>query len=253
MFEPVALAVEAEKDDSSTLPNTWESHVYQLSRDAALNLGFTVGSVKVTGFTGLLVLDSARVRTRRKQRVTERWGCGYRLIIEVSNVEATADLSFPGIAASVELKQAQASVSLEVKGYSGDDMWDVIPSPRPLDVDTYKTYLDAAANIQQIGDHPDKCVEVLLARDEAAFDILVGGLSNEDLGSAAVIVWALDVLSNGAPLVVALESFDGTEDETTLVEQTYRAIRQESFDSQEEPTDEERARARASLDRVRSN
>lgn len=249
MFQPVGASVQNEAISSlSELPSTWESHVYQLDRAAAGELGFAVGGVKITDTYGLLIMDTARVRTETKGLKTRRWGCGYRLVIEVSDIQAVGHLSLPAIAASVQMGTAEASVTLEVKGYKGDDLWDVIPPPKPLDVDTYKTYLTAAEVIQaRFNEHPENMVEVLLAQDDASFDILLHGISDRDLVSVARIVRALTVLTEGATLAQALKDVGDNPDSTQLVESTYKAIRAGNFESPEKPPDSEREKAREYL------
>jgi hypothetical protein len=247
MLQPVELT--SSDPPPADLPSNWESHVYQLDRSAALDLGFTVGSVKATGRTGLLVMDTARTKEIRRGRRTERWGCGYRLVIEISDVDLVAKLSLPAIAASAEVSSAAASITLEVKGYKGDDLWDVIPPPAPLDVDSYRTYLDSAANIQRrFKDNPSNQVAVLLARSEGRFDILLDGLSDQDLDSAVTAAWALRGIAHGASLAQALEDFPGEAGLSEIVEHTYRNIRGDRFDSPNPPDETEQAKARAHAD-----
>src|SRR5262249_24356179 len=141
------------------------------------------------------------------------WGCGYRLEIAVSDVNATAKLTLPAIAASVELGQVEASVELSVKGYPLNDMWDVIPPPAPLDVDTYKRYLEAGANIQQkFVKLADRAVLVLLASSNARTDMLIGGISDAALDASAAAMWALSCLSSQHILEQALEDFPGNRE-----------------------------------------
>ena len=252
MFQPVEASLQGAEapDPSGPLPSIWESHVYQLDRDAAASLGFGVGSVTLTANTRLLVLDTARVLSMRTGRRTERWGCGFRLVVEVSDIDAVGKLALPAIAASVEVGNAEASVTLEVKGYKGDDLWEVIPPPAPLDVDSYKNYLEAAARIQKrFQAKPENLELVLIARSEDRFDILIDGLSDRDLESAAVIVRSLYALGEGAILATALENVD--EGVSELVEHTYRAVRGADFESTDEPTDLEAAKARGVLSILR--
>jgi hypothetical protein len=233
------------------LPSDWESHVYQLERDAALDLGFTVGSVKASANTRLLVMDTVRAETIRRGRRTQRWGCGYRLQIEISDITATGRLTLPAIAASVEIGQAEASIMLQVKGYPKDDLWDVIPDPKPLDVESYKNYLEAAARIKhkfmQIG---DQAVSTLLATDDPKSDLAVGGISSMELEESSAVVWALRELEDRRNLAEALQRFPAQGDEALaqIVEGVYRNVRgNDRFDSDERVDD---AEARTARDRL---
>ncbi len=249
-MELLPLAVSSTPSTPRPLPPDWDSHVYQLDAHAALELGFTLGSVAVTANTKLLVMDTVRSATVRRGRRTQRWGCGYRLEVAVGEVAAEGRLTLPAIAASVEIGSTEASVSLSVKGYTANDLWDVIPPPRPLDVDTYKTYLEAASAIQQrfkaLG---DGAVSVLLASSDAQTDMLIDGVQEADLAASVAAVWALRSLEAGRVLAQALEDF-ADEDDVALrdvIGGTYRAIRLDAYDSSGTPSEAERAKARLYL------
>jgi hypothetical protein len=78
---------------------------------------------------------------------------------------------------------------LQVKGYPENDLWDVIPDPEPLNVQSYKHYLDAAANIKdKFTELGDKAVSVVLASDDPKSDIAIGGISETDLEESSAVV-----------------------------------------------------------------
>jgi hypothetical protein len=224
----------------------------KLDRDAAAELGFTVGSVKATANTRLLVMDTVRAETIQVGRRKQRWGCGYRLQIEISNIEAAGRLTLPWIAASAELGQIEASINLNVRGYPKNDLWDVIPDPEPLDVDSYKHYLEAASNIKdKFNELGDEAVSVLLASDDPKSDIMVGGISDAELDESSAIIWGLRSIDREWVLQEALNEFPGPREPTLveIIEGVYRKIRgEERFDTRERLDDEEVKAARSRLE-----
>jgi hypothetical protein len=257
MFRAVASAeVATDADvkgelDLKSLAN-WETRVYQYDRTSAADFGFTMGSVKATAGSRLLVMDTTRSKAIKRGDHTELWGCGYRFQIEVSDIGLTTKLTLPAIAAAMEVTALEASVRLEVKGYTGDEMWSVIPSPKPLDVDTYRTYMEAVERIQKaFAQNPDSAVPVLLA--EGTVGILEGGISAVDVDSAVLVVWALKRLSRGASLDAAAADLatDGPtalgDSAAELLARTYESILG-TDDSTTEPNEEAMARAGSYLE-----
>jgi hypothetical protein len=236
---------------SRPLPPDWESHVYQLDRRAALDLGFTVGSVTATANTRLLVMDTVRAETIQVGPRTQRWGCGYRLQIEISDIATTGRLTLPWIAASVELGQTEASISLHVKGYPKNDLWDVIPDPEPLTVESYKHYLEAASNIKdKFNELGDAAISVLLASDDPKSEIGVGGITDVELAESSAIVWGLKSIDREWILAEALDEFPSPREQSLVevVEGVYRRIRgDERFNSDERINDSEKAAAHSQL------
>jgi len=191
-------------------------------------------------------MDTVRSTTVTKGDRTELWGCGFRFIVEVSDIELTSKLTLPAIAASMEVTALEASVRLEVKGYPGNEMWDVIPSPKPLDVDTYRMYMDAVDKIQKaFGSNPDKAVPVLLA--EGSIDILAGGINDTDIEASVLVGWALERIAAGQSLTRASEELSGVGTDigsqaAEVLAQTYRSV----IGSDDADTVPEPARTRAS-------
>ncbi len=253
MFRAVASAEVATDPDTGVAKMdlvslaSWETRVYQYDRTTAADFGFTMGSVKATANSRLLVMDTTRSKSIKAGDRTELWGCGYRFQIEVSDISLTTKLTLPAIAAAMEVTALEASVRLEVKGYTGNEMWTVIPAPRPLDVDTYRTYMGAVEQIQAaFAQHPESTVPVLLA--EGTVGILEGGISDVDIDSAVLVVWALNRIHRGQKLADAAADLasDGPTElgdaSAEVLARTYESILGDS-DSNAEPSEEAKAQA----------
>lgn len=145
----VATSDRALGDDEALTYASWESRVYQYEWAAAIEAEFTVGSVRTDGNYKLLVMDTVRTGTRVVDDFREVWGYGYRFLVEVSDFSLVGKLTLPAIAGAVETTRLEATVRLEVKGYDGNEMWDIIPPPKPLDVDSYQTYIGAVSTFRK--------------------------------------------------------------------------------------------------------
>lgn len=177
---------------------SWTSAIYQYEHSAAVAAGFTVGSIKVKGEYRLLVMDVARTAKHITADTIAVWGYGYRLLVEVNQIESVAQLTLPAIAASVELGAVEAAVRLEVNGYQGDKMWDVLPQPKPLSVDSYKEYLDAAGRVQKIfGSDPTNAVPVKLS-EGVLESVAAGGVTQLEAREAVAITLMLNLAAEGA-------------------------------------------------------
>ncbi|HEU0130435.1 MAG TPA: hypothetical protein VFQ85_05515 [Mycobacteriales bacterium] len=176
----------------------WSSAIYQYEYHDAVSAGFAVGSVKTKGDYRLLVLDVARTASVPDGDRIVTWGFGYRLLVEVENAEAAGSLTLPAIAASVELGRTNATLRLEIKGYTGADLWKVLPVPRPLNVDTHRDFLAAAEQVQKaFGDHPDNAVPVQLSAVPAE-SIAAGGVTQVEAREAVAVTMLLALAADGA-------------------------------------------------------
>lgn len=201
----VATSETSSGDDKSLVYATWESRVYQYEWAAAIEAQFTVGSVSFNSEYRLLVMDTVRSATEVVGDHRRVWGYGYRFLVEVSDISLVGKLTLPAIAGAAETTSLEATVRLDVKGYDGNEMWDVIPPPKPLDVDTYSTYLGAVVNIQKtFADHPEKAFPVLLAEGRIdGVDILDAGIDEPDVSSAVAVVATLRMCEQGRSLADA--------------------------------------------------
>lgn len=92
--------------------------------------------------------------TTRSKTVTggdgsaDTWGVSVRLAVATSKWNVKASVSVPAIAAAVELNLANASATIDVKGYKGD-LSAMLPKPASLDVTSYAAYITAFGQIQQ--------------------------------------------------------------------------------------------------------
>jgi hypothetical protein len=235
-------------------PN-WESRVYQYEREHAIDAGFSVGSVKASANLRLLVMDHVRSATVQHQERKEVWGFGYRFLVEVSDISLVGKLTLPAIAGAVETTGLEASVRLEVKGYKGNEMWDVIPAPKPLDVDTYATYLTAVERIQAVfRDNPGQAFPVLLAEGRLDdIDILVGGIDTADLEASTILAWSLRRIARGASLATASEDLGSIDHELgdsaqKLLEGAYHSILGPDLDPSARPNEVAQAQAGSLLE-----
>lgn len=199
-------AAEPAPDGVPTIFPNWESRVYQYEREAAAEAGFAVGSVKITSNYRLLVMDTARSVRVEHNGWFKLWGFGFRFLVEVSDISLVGKLTLAAIAGAMEVSEVEANVRLEIKGYKGDDMWDVVPPPRPLDVDTYRTYMTAVEKVQKaFKANPQHAYAVLLAEGPVdGIDMLRGGIDGPDVEAAILVVWALKRLESGTDLEDAL-------------------------------------------------
>ena len=176
----------------------WDFSIYTYEREAAAEAGFAVGSIKVEGGYRLLVIDAARSANFVNGQKTEKWGYGYRLMVEVNNVETIGSLTLPAIAASVELRKAEAQVRLRVNGWKGDALWGKLPAPKPLGVDSYREFLEVAGQIQRsFGEHPDMAVPVKLAEGETQ-TVAAGGVTQFEIREAVALTIMLNLARDGA-------------------------------------------------------
>lgn len=178
----------------------WDYRIYQFEYEAAVEAGFSVGSVKVKGGYKLLVIDAARSRDVVNGEKRETWGYGYRLLVEVNNTDSMGSLTLPAIAASVQLRTAEAQVWLQVNGWVGDELWGELPAPKPLDVDSYRAFLEVASRIQKsFATHPDKAIPVKLAKGEAQ-SLAADGVTRAEAREAVAAVMMLNLAREGASI-----------------------------------------------------
>ena len=177
-------------------------NVYQLDSHAAAEMGFALGDISGSVDSQVLIIESVRSAEIVEGSKITRWGYGYRLLVEVSGAEGAGSLSLPAIAASAELKEMQARIQLQVLGWAGDDkeMWKVIPNPRPLGVDSYQQYIEAAQNVQRLfsrAQTSDIAPRKLSERDVSPESVLDSGLSGQELQDSVAIAATLRMIDDG--------------------------------------------------------
>jgi hypothetical protein len=175
---------------------SWTSAIYQYEHSAALAAGFTVGSIKVKGEYRLLVMDVARTAKHVNGDNIEVWGYGYRLLVEVNQVDAVAQLTLPAIAASVQ----------------GDKMWDMLPQPKPLDVESYREYLEAAGKVQKLfASDAENAVPVMLSQG-AVDSIAANGVTQLEAREAVATTLMMNLASGGADQQSAAQAAESLTD-----------------------------------------
>ena len=93
--------------------------------------------------TRTVVAEFSRTKTVGQGGRQARWGVAARLVVNVIGVKATTNLTLPFVAAEAQYNRLEASASLKVEGYTGDDLGDVLPAFSAFDVETYVKLLDA--------------------------------------------------------------------------------------------------------------
>lgn len=189
----------------------WSSAISQYDQTKAASLGFAIGSVSMASDYRLLIMEVARSATHNSANGEkfERWGYGYRLVVEASNFQGDATVTFPALAAAVELRLAEATVRLEVNGFDDDSLWDLLPVPGPLTVDTYNKFIAAAGVVQKaFGKNPGAAYPVKLAEGDISL-LAGGGLSESEMSEALVIIGFLASIRDGVIRRDALTRLSG--------------------------------------------
>src|SRR5690242_4345945 len=123
MWEP--LNHDAVESQPAAIPNpgeldTWSQQTFNLSRSAAIGLGFSLGSIDVKGEQRVLVAEAARYKevpdSDNKYRL--RYGVALRLVVEATDLSGDTSISLPLLAAKVQVGQARTSTNLLLRGYT---------------------------------------------------------------------------------------------------------------------------------------
>ena len=137
--EEVRPAVEADgvriqaigSDEPQDLPaagdlSDWMWDQYRLESGIAGKLGFTVGSIEASRNARTLVAEFSRSKTVATGETIAWFGVAARLVVNVSGLEARANLALPFVAAEAQFNCAEAYASLRVEGYVGPEVLEVL-------------------------------------------------------------------------------------------------------------------------------
>ena len=126
----------------------WEQESYQLSARAAGSLGFPLWSASTDDRVSIILFGVSRYADVNTSDHTYRYGVAVRVLIEILDVNGTAKMSLPAIAAQVELNDLQASSLLMVSGYIGN-ISAALPAWQDFDVKSYSEYFAAITGLQK--------------------------------------------------------------------------------------------------------
>ena len=205
---------------------TWRWQQSEMSSDLAVKLGFAVGTVAAGYQSRTLIAEFSRSTTvDQEDGGRARYGVAARLVVGATNVDVKARLSIPVLAAEGSLGHGQASVSLTVNGYVGDELATLLPTDiQTLNVDTYSSL---TTSINQI--------VTLIGSDKANVRPELLGVEAEDRGPVDVepelvravgIAYALTQLKNGTPLHEALDDYHDNDDDVaqSAIRHVYGAL-----------------------------
>lgn len=224
--------------------DTWQWDQHRLESDVAAKLGFGIASTEAGVRTRTLVAEFSRTKTVGEGRRQARWGVAARLVVTVIGVKADANLTLPFVAAEAQFNRVEASASLKVEGYAGDDLGEVLPAFSAFDVETYVKLLDALTTLKgMIAKDPGKISPTRLwvwAEEREGADT--------KLSRAVAVAWALTRMGEGDRLERALADYRDQDDPVArdAIEDTYRDL---NVSPEQDPGDAVRERARVLLDR----
>jgi hypothetical protein len=117
----------------------WKQHYFSLDTNAAAKLGFVIGAVSGSARQRVIVTEFSRsANCIADDGTTElSYGVSARLVVHVSNYEASGNFALPYIAAEAQFGRAQAQSDLRVDGYVGEKLAQLIPPIQAFTVETY--------------------------------------------------------------------------------------------------------------------
>ncbi len=192
---------------------TWRWQQSEMSSTLAVKLGFAIGGISAGYQSRTLIAEFSRSATvEQEEGGRGRYGVAARLVVGATSVDAKAQLSIPLLAAEGSLGRSQASVSLTVNGYVGDELAKLLPTDiQTLNVDTYSSLTTSMNEIVTlIGSDKANIQPELLGIevvDKGPVDV------DTDLTRAVGITYALTRLKDGRTLEEALEAYYDKDDE----------------------------------------
>lgn len=223
--------------------DTWKWDYYQLESDVAAKLGFSVGKAEASYRTRTLVAEFARTSTIGSGPRNTRWGVAARLIVNVKGLTADANLTLPFIAADAQFNRLEASASLTVEGYVGNDVGDDFPAFSALNVESYARLMDALNILKgKIGKDPAKIRPKQLWIWVEERERVPAKMSR-----AVAVTYALTRIGNGIPLEDALANYNDVDDVVARdsIKDTYQDL---DLGNNNVPSQDERDSAKQLLD-----
>ena len=221
---------------------TWDQ--YNLESGLSGKLGFAVASIEASYNTRTLVAEFSRSKTIAADGTNACFGVAGRLIVNVSGLEAKANLTLPFVAAEAQYNRAEATANLRVLGYVGPDLGEKFPEFGTFNIESYVKLMQSLSEMR----------EVIGAKEEHIRPTRLWAWAEEDEGAAdrrltqAVgTLWAMTQIADGHTREEALGTYRQQDDTVAkgAIEQTYAEL---FHGSEGKPSKEARVRARGLLD-----
>jgi hypothetical protein len=221
----------------------WVWDQYHLESGLSGKLGFGVASIEASYNTRTLVAEFSRSKTIATDGTNACFGVAARLIVNVSGLDAKANLTLPFVAAEAQYNRAEASANLRVSGYVGPDLGEKFPEFGTFDIESYVKLMQSMSEMR----------EVVGAKEEHISPTRLWAWAEEEedttdrrLTQAVGTLWALTQIADGHPKAEALAKYRDHDDTVAkgAIEQTYADMIRDQVD----PSRESRARARRLLD-----
>lgn len=125
----------------------WTQENRSLNANSAASVGFPVGQVDGDMDRQVLIFGSSRWADVETTEHVFRYGVSLRVVVQVSNLKVQGALTLPLVAAHVEVKEAQASAELIIRGYNGA-LGDELPTWQSFGVEQYAQYMESVSKLQ---------------------------------------------------------------------------------------------------------
>jgi hypothetical protein len=222
----------------------WSWDQYHLESGLSGKLGFSVGAIGAAYNTRTLIAEFSRSKTIAADGTNACFGVAARLIVNVSNLEASANVTLPFVAAEAQYNRAEATANLRVLGYVGPDLGEKFPDFGTFDIESYVKLMQSLSEMR----------EVIGAKEEHIRPTRLWAWAEEEadatdrrLTQAVGTLWAMTQIADGHPKAEALSSYRDRDDTVAqaAIEQTYMMMLN---GDEGNPSQESRARARRLLD-----
>ncbi len=222
----------------------WVWDQYHLESNLSGKLGFGVASIEASYNTRTLVAEFSRSKTIAADGTTACFGVAARLIVNVSGLDAKANLTLPYVAAEAQYNHAEATANLRVSGYVGPEAGKMFPEFGTFDIESYVKLMQSLSKMR----------EVIGAKEEHIRPTRLWAWAEEEKGAtdrrltqAVGTLWALTQIADGHTRAEALGSYRDRDDTVakSAIEQTYADMLN---GDETTPSQESRARARRILD-----
>jgi hypothetical protein len=222
----------------------WVWDQYHLESGLSGKLGFGVASIEASYNTQTLIAEFSRSKTIATDGTNACFGVAARLIVNVSDLDAKANLTLPFVAAEAQFNRAKASANLRVSGYVGPDLGEKFPEFGTFDIESYVKLMQSLSEMR----------EVIGAKKEHISPTRLWAWAEEEedatdrrLTEAVGTLWALTEIADGHRRAEALGSYRQQDD--TVAKAAIDQVYKEMLNGDEgRPSKEARARARRLLD-----
>lgn len=113
-------------------------------------MGFSIGSIEAFRNTRTLMAEFSRSKTVATGTTKTCFGVAARLIINVSGLDAKANLTLPFVAAEAHFNRVEAYANLRVEGYVGPDTGEMFPDFTTFDVESYVNLMQSLSAMRKV-------------------------------------------------------------------------------------------------------